>query len=160
MNPPLYSGVKLAVNWVDSSRWNLSKATKDANISRQGFGLRILGCARYFFFSSRKEDPSIANIRLHYWCVWRKILPKKTVTNEEGKRALLPRQCTVSQVDRNDGKTTWIALRIASAPTEFSICGPQQLLAVCRPQKNTPGKEIWLQWRSDNRNWGVFGRPS
>ena len=48
MDPPLHSGVKLAVSWVDSSRWKLSKATKDANISRQGFGLYILGFAKYF----------------------------------------------------------------------------------------------------------------
>ena len=30
------------------------------------------------------------------------------------------------------------------------------LLAVCRPQKNARGKDIWLQWRSDIGNWGVF----
>ena len=29
---------------VDSSKWKPSKVTKDTNISRQGFGLRILGC--------------------------------------------------------------------------------------------------------------------
>ena len=33
--------------------------------------------------------------------------------------ALSPRQCTVSQVDRNNGKTAWIALRTASGPTLF-----------------------------------------
>ena len=33
---------------------------------------------------------------------------------------------------------------------------PWQLLAVCRRQKNTPDKEICLQWRSDIRNWGAF----
>ena len=73
-------------------------------------------------------------------------------TNEE-KSALSPRQCFVSQVDCNNGKTTWIALKIASAPTLFSKSGHQWLLAVCRPQKNAPGKEIWVQWRSDIRNF-------
>ena len=34
---------------MDSSRWKPSKVTKDANNSRQDFGIRILGCARYFF---------------------------------------------------------------------------------------------------------------
>ena len=48
IDPPLPSRVKSAVSWVDSSRWKLSKVTKDTNISRQGFGLSILGCARYF----------------------------------------------------------------------------------------------------------------
>ena len=79
---------------------------------------------------------------------------QKTATNEEGKSALSPRQCTMSQVDCN--KTTWIALQIASTPTLFSRSGLQWLLAICRPQKNAPGKEIWLQWRSDIGNWGLF----
>ena len=48
MDPPLHSRVKLAVSWEDSSKWKPSKATKNANISRQGFGLHILECARYF----------------------------------------------------------------------------------------------------------------
>ena len=41
-------GVKSAVSCVDSSRGNPSKVTKDTNINRQGFGLRILQWARYF----------------------------------------------------------------------------------------------------------------
>ena len=45
---------------------------------------------------------------------------------------------------------------ITTTPTLFSRSGLQWLVAVCRPQKNAPGKEIWLQWRSDIRNWGVF----
>ena len=31
-------------------------------------------------------------------------------TNEEEKSALSLRQCDVSQINRNDGRTTWIAL--------------------------------------------------
>ena len=43
----LHSGVKSTVSWVDRSRLKLSKATKEANIIRQGFGLHILGgCPR------------------------------------------------------------------------------------------------------------------
>ena len=81
---------------------------------------------------------------------------QKMATNEEEESTLSPRQCIMSQGDLNDGKTTWIALQIPSTPTLFSWSGPQQLLAVCRPQKNVPGKEIWLQWRSDIGNWGIF----
>ena len=33
---------------------------------------------------------------------------------------------------------------------------PRDYPTVCRPQKNAPGKKIWLQWRSDIGNWGVF----
>ena len=70
---------------------------------------------------------------------------QKTATNEEEKSALSPRQCTVQQVDCNDGKATGIALQIASIPTLFFRSGPQRLSVVCRAQKNAPGKEIWLQ---------------
>ena len=80
---------------------------------------------------------------------------QNTAKNEEEKSALSSRQITMSQVDRNDGKTTWTSLQIASATTLFSRSGPQRLLAVCRPQKNASGKEIWLQW-SDIGNWVVF----
>ena len=48
MDPPLHSRVKSSVSWVNSSRWKPSKVTKDASISRQGFGFHVLGCARYF----------------------------------------------------------------------------------------------------------------
>ena len=65
------------------------------------------------------------------------------------KSVLLPRQCSNS-------KTTCIVLQMAATPTLFSRSVPQQLLAVCIPQKNAPGKEIWLQWKSDIRNWGIF----
>ena len=67
---------------------------------------------------------------------------KKRPQMKKKKSALSPRQCTVSQVNRNDSKTTWIALQMVSALTLFSRSGPQQLLAVCQPQKNAPGKEI------------------
>ena len=39
----------------------------------------------------------------------------------------------------HNGKTTWIEIWIASAPTLFSSSCLQRLLAVCRPQENSPG---------------------
>ena len=85
---------------------------------------------------------------------------KEEITNKwpqmKEKSALSPRQCTKSQVNLNNDKTTRIALLIASAPPLFSRSGPQQLLAVCRSQKNATGKEIWLLQRSDIITWGVF----
>ena len=45
---------------------------------------------------------------------------------------------------------------LPNSPYSPDLAPPQRLLAVCRPQKNAPEKEIWLQWRSDIRNWGVF----
>ena len=72
-------------------------------------------------------------------------IANKMATNKEEKSALSPRQYTLSQVNRNDGKTTWIALWIASAPHPHLYSPdlvPQQLLAVFRHQKNAPGKDL------------------
>ena len=110
------------------------------------FGMHKVFCSS---ITLRKEEPSIANIIQHYWCFWRKKLQKNPATNEE-KSALLLRQCIVLQVDCYDHKTTWIALWLASTTTLFYFS------PVCRPQKNAPGKEIWLQWRSDTGKWDVF----
>ena len=54
-------------------------------------------------------------------------LDKGRTINSEYYIALLEHlkeEITVSQVNYNDGKTTWIGLRIASAPTWFSRSGP------------------------------------
>ena len=72
------------------------------------------------------------------------------------KKYSFTRQCSMSQVDCNDSKTTWNALWISSTPNLFSRLEPEQLLAVCRPRKNVPGKELWLQWRTGIENWGVY----
>ena len=57
------------------------KATKEANISRQDFGLCILGCVRYFVHWLPWEKK---NHILYYWSVWRKESPKQC-PKEEGK---------------------------------------------------------------------------
>jgi hypothetical protein len=69
-------------------------------------------------------------------------ITKKTTSHEEEKSALSPRQCTVSQVDRNDGQIARIGLQIASTPPLFSSFGSQLLLPVRRPEKNARRKEI------------------
>ena len=81
---------------------------------------------------------------------------KKTASHAEEKSVVPPRQCTVPQVHENDGQIEWIKLRIASSPTIFSRSAPLTLLTVCWSEKNAPGKEIGLQWRSDYWNWGLF----
>ena len=81
-----------------------------------------------------------------YWCVSKK-LPKNGHKWRRKKCSF-----TVSQVDRNDSKTTWIPFRITSALTLCSRYDHQWLLAVCRLQKNAPGKKIWLQWGRDIGN--------
>ena len=133
----------LTVRRVDSSRWKPSKGTTDTNISRQGFGLHILGCTRYFLYRLPWERKN-HQYRTLYSTIgaFEGRNRQKTATDEEEESALSSRQCTMSQVDCIDGKTTWIAIWIASAPIPFSRSGSQQLLAVCRPQKNAPEKEI------------------
>ena len=85
------------------------------------FGLPYFKMRKVFcsLITSRKEEPSIANIILHYWCIWRKKSPKNS-HKWRRKSALSPRQWTVSQINHNDGKTTWIAFWFASAPTLLS----------------------------------------
>ena len=89
MNQSLHSRVKLAVSWVDSSRWKTSKTTKDANISRQGFSLRILRYASYFVHRlpwERRNHQSQISYSFNGAFEGRKL--PKTATNEEEKRAL------------------------------------------------------------------------
>lgn len=114
-----------------------------------------------FFWDSRGvllidclEKGRIINITLRYWCDWRKKL-QKTIPNKE-ESPLSPRKCTVSQVDGNDGQIAQIAFWFASSSTVFTGSRSQQLLPVCRPEKNAPKEDIWLKWRSDCRNWSLF----
>ena len=79
-------------------------------------------------------------------------IKKKKWSHMQKKSAVPPRQCTMPQVHENDSQIEWIKLRISSSPTIFSRSGPQRLLALCWPEKNAPGKEIRLRWRSDCRN--------
>ena len=86
MDPPLHSRVKSAVSWGNSCRWKPSKATKDANISRQGFGLRILGCATYFVHQLPwKRKNHRESILYSIIGAFEGINQKKTATNEEKK---------------------------------------------------------------------------
>ena len=68
------------------------------------------------YLAKEKEEPAIAFEGRNH--------KKKTATNEEEKGALSSRQCAVSQVGHNDSKTPWIALRIFSVPSLFSVSGP------------------------------------
>ena len=144
---------------MDSSRWKPSKATKDANINRQGFSLRILGFVRHFCsITLRKEEPSIANIISHYWCVLRKKSPPppKKNTNEEEKVLFHQDNAPCHKSIATMAKLHEMHFELLRTHPILQIW-PQWLVAVCRPQKNAPGKEIWHQWRDDIGSWRVFG---
>ena len=142
----------MAVCWINSNRWKSSKVIKNANISRQVWA-SIFWDAHGILFIERKN---------HQYQILYSIIGGFEGRNHSNrpqmkkKSALSPRQCTISPVDRNDSKTTWVALRIASSPSLFSRSSPQRLLAVCKPQNNAPWENTWLQWRTDIRTWRVF----
>lgn len=59
-------------------------------------------------------------------------LKQKMALCEQGKSCLLPRQCTMSQIDENLGKNRRIRLRIAS---ELTIVSYRGVLLIPRLQK-------------------------
>ena len=129
--------VKLAVSRVDSSRWKPSKVTKDTNISRQGFGLRILECTKYFVHRLPWERKNYYIALLMHL---KEEIVKKQPQMKKEKGALSTRHCTISQVNHNDGKTTWIALWIAFAPTLFYRSGPPTATSCLQTSKERSKK--------------------
>ena len=136
MDPPLHSEVKLAVSWVTAAGESCPKM-------QERFGLHILGCAGFINYFEKGT-----NITSKYYIALLVHL-KEEITKKRTqmkKKKCFHQDCTV------DCKTTWIA----PTTTLFFRSGPQQVLVVCRPWTNAPGKDIWLQWRSDIWNWGIF----
>ena len=99
----------------------------------------------------RKEEPAIANIIYHYWCIWRK-KRQKNVHKWRGKKCSNTKimHCVTSQSQWWQNYMNCTLNCFHNHP--ILEIWPLQLLAVCRPQKNAPGKENWLQWRSDKEN--------
>ena len=79
--------------------------TKDANISRQDFGFRILGCTKYFFNDYLEKGRTINS---KYYIALLVYLKEEIAKKwpQMKKSALSPKQFTVSQVDHNSDKTT------------------------------------------------------
>ena len=74
----------------------------------------------------RKEEPSIANIIGAF---------------EKKQPQMKKKMCSFTKTN---------------AVCHKSVATMPQWLLVCRPQKNAPGKEIWLQYRRDIGNWDVL----
>ena len=70
-------------------------------ISRHGFGLRILGCARYYIEKRRTTN---SEYYIALFVHLKEEIAKKQPQMK--KKVLSASQCTVSQVDQSDGKTT------------------------------------------------------
>ena len=142
LHPPLQSVFKSVVSWVDSSRWQ-----PKTQISAGKVLATVFWDAQGISFIDYLEADRTINSEYHIalFVHLKEEIAKKTATNEEEKSAPSPRQYTTSQVYRNDGKTTWVALQIASARTFSSRSGPKRQLAVSKLQKNAPDKEFWHQ---------------
>lgn len=84
------------------------------------FGMRAVF---YSFTVLRMEKPSTVNITCYYRCV--KVKLQETAPNAKGERALLSRQCAMSQVVACNGKIVLIKVSIAS-PSQQLL--PQKML--------------------------------
>ena len=155
MDPPLHTWNKKIVSEQQLVKAILSYQKLDSGLARLWhpyFGTCMVFCLLTIL---RKVKPLTATITWHNWIDWVQKSRKRSLTWKE-KSAAPPRQCTVPHVHESDGQIEWIKLQIASSSTIFSRSGPQRLLALCWPEKNSPGKDIWLQWRNDCRNWSLF----
>ena len=108
MDPLLYSGVKWALSWADSSRWSRSKRQK-TQISA-GKTLDAQGILFIDYLEKRSNIHSKNHIALFV-----RLQEEITKKRLQIKKKNLLSSSVVSQVDRDDSKTTWIPLRIAPA---------------------------------------------
>ena len=90
-----------------SAEWKLSKATK-AQTSVGKVLASVFWDALGILFIDYLEKGRTINSEYYIALLvhLKEEIAKKTATNEEEKSALSSRQCNVSQVERNDGKTT------------------------------------------------------
>ena len=149
MEPPLHFGIKSAVSWVDSSRPKQPKIAGKTLAS-------VFWNAQGILFINFLEKGRIINSE--YYIAWLVCL-KEEITK---KWPQMKKKCSftmtmhlVTSQSQRWQKLHELHFKLLPHPPYSPDLGPQWLLAVCRPQKNVPGKEIWLQWRSDIENWGV-----
>ena len=89
----------------------------------------------------RKEQPSIADIILHYWCIWRKKLPKKC--HKWRKKVLFHQgNAPCHKLITTMAKLHELHFELLPQTSLFSRSGPSNFWLFCRPQKNTPGKRF------------------
>ena len=71
-------------------------------------------------------------------------ITKKTATNEEEKVLFHEVNALCHKSIRTMAKLHKLDVKLLLHPTLFSRSGSQQLLVVCRPQKNPSEEEIWF----------------
>jgi hypothetical protein len=120
--------------------------------------ISILGCAWYYIHRLPRKGPDRQQRVLQGVIGAFKRWNQEKRPHLKKKSAVSSRQCTVSQINQNDGEIAWNRLRNASSSTVFSRSGPQWLFSVCRPQQNACWKEIIevIEKRGNRRNWDLF----
>ena len=99
MDPPLHSGVKSAESYPKRPKMQISAGKVLASVFWDGQGILYIDyLEKQRTIKSKCYIASLMRLkeRNHH----------KTATNGEEKGALSLKQCNVSQVDHNDGKTT------------------------------------------------------
>ena len=100
--------------------WNPSRETKNANTTGKVL-VSVFSNARGILFIDYPDKGR--TIKSEYYIALlvrlKEEMPPKQPQMKK-KNAFLLSQCIVSQVDRNNGKTTWITLQIASSASLFS----------------------------------------
>ena len=116
------------------------------------FGPRMVFCLSTIL---RKVKSLTGTITWHYWIDWAQ------KSRKNGRTSKRKKCCSAKTMHRPT--SPW--KRWSNWMNEFSNCFlTHHILQIWPPVttgslltwKNVPGKEIWLQWRSDYRNWGLF----
>ena len=140
-----HSRVKSAV----SSRWKPSKTTKDANINRKISASVLWDIQRILVINYFEKGRTINSKYIVFMVRLKEEIAKKKPQKKKKNVSFTKTMHHVKSQSQHK-------FRIFYAPTLSPRSEPQWLLAICRPQKNTPGKENWLQWRSYIGNLVVF----
>ena len=127
-----------------------SRPTLPKSQTSAGRGLVSVFCAKYSFFDYIEKGQTINSE--YYKQLLVRVMEEIAKKGHKWRR----KECSFTKTKHKSIATMAKLLWIASLPTLFFRSGPKGLLTVCRPKQNTSGKEIWLQWRNDIGNWGVF----
>ena len=141
-----------------SAEWTAAGESRDQKLNSglarlwlPYFGTHMVLCLSTIL---RKLKPLIATITWHYWIDW---------AQKSRKNGFTCKKVFFHQDNVPCHKTMKTMVKLNKLSFEFlpqrpySLdLAPKRLLTLCWAEKNAPGKEIWLQWRSDYRNWGLF----
>ena len=151
-NPYGFSAIKRIFYAVCDNRWNMDSSLHFSWLAGKVLASVFWDAHNILFIHYLEKEKTI--ISEYYMALFARL--KENIAKNDPKWRRKKCSFTKTMQHRNNGKIARIALSIAYLSTVYSGSVSQRLLPVCRPIKNAPGKDIWLQWRSDCRNWSVF----